>query len=719
MNQTKSAQEFDIHGMHCASCVARVEKAIKEVPGVEHVNVNLASHTATVLGHAGQQELAKAVEKAGYRLTEHHAHADPAAPLRSVVELRRNLVGAAILTVPVFLISMFWHPRPEVVNWALFLLTTPVIFWFGRDFFANAFRAARHGHANMDTLVAIGSLAAWSISVYALLQGGHAHHQSDQIYFETGAVIVTLILLGRFLEATALNRMSDAITSLMKLAPTTAWRLVAGQAFEVSTADIVVGDTILVRPGSTIPVDGEVREGESYVNEAMLTGEPAPQRKQAGDKVTGGTVNGHGSLTIVAERVGEATTLSQIAAQVRRAQGTKAPMQRLADRVSGVFVPIVIVIALATALGNGLAGAGWETGFLRAVSVLVVACPCALGLATPTALMAAVARGSQLGILIKDGVALERAARLRSIVLDKTGTLTVGRPTLVEMATFNWTREDALRTAAALEQKSEHPLARAIVETYEGEVPPVEQFKAVSGHGVQGLVAGKPTAIGRISWIEEMGGPLVGNLASKKEEWEANGATVFAMGQDNRRALFAVKDAVAPHAGEAIQQLKDAGLFVVLATGDQPSAAEAVARELGIRSVHATLTPQEKQEIIKRMQIDGAVGMVGDGINDAPALAQADLSIAMPRGTNVAMETAGITLLRADLRGIATTVQLARRTLGIIKGNLFWAFVYNLVMIPLAVIGVLNPMMASAAMALSSVSVVVNSLRLLRFRPAT
>jgi len=719
MNHTHDAKEFDIHGMHCASCVARVEKAIKDVPGVQQVNVNLATHTATVQGHAGHQDLAGAVERAGYRLTEHDAHGEHSTHMRSVAETRRNLFGAAALTIPVFLVSMFWHPRPEIVNWALLFLTTPVIFWFGREFFVNAARAARYGNANMDTLVAVGSLAAWVISVYALLQGGHEHHQSNQIYFETGAVIVTLILLGRFLEATALNRMSDAISSLMKLAPNTAWRLVAGQAHEVSTSDIVVGDTVLVRPGGTIPVDGEVREGESYVNEAMLTGEPEPRRKLAGDKVTGGTVNGNGSLTIVAERVGEATTLSQIAAQVRRAQGTKAPMQRLADRVSGIFVPIVIVIAIATVLWGGLAGPGWETGFLRAVAVLVVACPCALGLATPTALMAGVGRGSQLGILIKDGLALERAAHLRSVVLDKTGTLTVGRPTLVDVATFNWTREEALRTAAALEHKSEHPLAKAIVEAYEGEVPPAEQFSAVSGQGVQGLVDGKPTAIGRVSWVEEMGGPLVGNLVSKKEEWEAGGATVFAMGQDNRRALFAVKDAVTPTSAEAIQQLKDAGLFVVLATGDQPRSAEVVAGELGIRSVHAALTPQDKQEIIKRMQKDGPVGMVGDGVNDAPALAQADLSIAMPHGTNVAMETAGITLLRADLRGVATTVRLARRTLGIIKGNLFWAFAYNVVMVPLAVVGVLNPMMASAAMALSSVSVVVNSLRLTRFRPAT
>ncbi|MBX3095881.1 MAG: copper-translocating P-type ATPase [Fimbriimonadaceae bacterium] len=712
--------EMNISGMHCASCVARVEGAIASVPGVESVNVNLATKTAQIHGHADPSHVARAVQRVGYDASmademdhDDHQHAHYA----DMKTLRINFFGAAVLTIPVFLGSMFWHPRPEWANYVLAILTTPVIFWFGREFFMRALKSARFGHANMDTLVALGSASAWLISVIALFRfQGHGHHQSEQIYFETGAVIVTLILFGRFLEGRAMHQMTGAIRALMDLAPAKAIRLSEGtEPEEISAKQIQVGDVLLVKPGATIPTDGTVIEGESFVVEAMITGEPEPQKKGAGDSLTGGTQNESGALTMRADRVGGDTVLSQIASQVKRAQGSKAPMQRMADRISSIFVPIVIAIALLTAFASPAFGISWDISLLRAIAVLVVACPCALGLATPTALMAGVGRGSELGILIKDGLALERAAHLHTVVLDKTGTLTDGRPQLIGVATEGWTETEAIQTAAALESRSEHPIARAIVSRAEASLPEVSDFSAVRGSGVQGRVAGEPTAIGRVSWIAEMGGSLSSELSARAEAWAEQGATVFAMGQGDRRAVFAVQDPISDTAQPALSTLSEQGLQITLATGDQASAAKKLATTLGIQDVHAAMSPGGKAELVQELQKQGPVAMVGDGINDAPALAQADLSIAMGHGTNVAMETAGVTLLQADLRGVSTTVALARKTLSIIKGNLFWAFAYNVVMIPLAITGVINPMIASGAMALSSVSVVANSLRLKRF----
>jgi Cu+-exporting ATPase len=573
----------------------------------------------------------------------------------------------------------------------------------------------------MDTLVAIGSGAAWAYSSYALLKPQeHSHGQSEQIYFETGAVIVSLILLGRFLEAKAKTRMSDSIQKLMNLAPKEATVLDAdGSSRKVSIQDLKVGDIIRVRPGERIATDGTVLDGESFVNESMVTGEPIPTSKHVGDLVIGGTVNDRGTLTFRADKVGTETTLAHIAKLVQHAQGSKAPMQAIADKISSIFVPIVILIAILTLVFSLMLGRGLESATMAAVAVLVIACPCALGLATPTALIVGTGRGAELGILVKDGEALERAGNIKTILLDKTGTLTQGRPKLTQITPFAaWSESEALNFSASLEALSEHPIARAVVDAATEknlELGSVSNFEAIRGKGVQGSVAGQSGFVGKPSWIAELGIQLSDEATTLVALLEGEGKTVFIASAGSNLAVLAVSDTVGEHSREAVELMKAIGVIPVMVTGDNRSTAEFVARQVGIEQVEAQVLPAEKAAFVQKYQEQGATAMVGDGINDAPALAQADLGVAMGSGTDVAMETAGITLLRSDLRGVSQAIRLARATLGTIRWNLFWAFVYNVVMIPLAAAGLLSPMLAAGAMAFSSVSVILNSLRLRRF----
>ncbi len=723
--------QLDIQGMTCASCVRRVEKALAKVPGVESASVNFATNQATVVHDhdATTASLIKAVVDSGYGATtkddDHKNHGSGSEhaehmQMESASELanaKNNLILSIALTIPLFLISMFWHARPEWVNWLLFALATPVTFWCGRQFFFVAGKALRHFTTTMDTLVAMGAGAAWAYSTYALIsQRGHGHVMNGHIYYETGAVIVTLILLGRFLETRAKTHMSDSIRKLMDLSPKSATVIGPdGSEQQVPTTSIKMGAMIRVKPGERIAVDGAVTDGESYVNESMITGEPIPVSKQTGDQVTGGTVNERGTFTFRAERVGSETTLAQIAKMVQRAQGSKAPMQGLADKVSSIFVPIVILIAILTMVVYLMNGKSLDGAIIPAVAVLVIACPCALGLATPTALMVGTGRGAELGILVKDGKALEIAGSIKTILLDKTGTLTEGKPRLTDVVTFgDWSEDEALAFAASIEAPSEHPVGQSVVNEAKKRklaIVDVKSFEAIRGQGVRGMVNGVTGTIGRSALMTNITPEVQAALSTL----ESQGKTAFVVSAGDRFACLAVSDVVGDHSQEAITQLIELGIHPVMVTGDNRATAEAVAKQVGIETIEAQVLPSDKAAIVERYQKEGSTAMVGDGINDAPALAQADLGIAMGTGTDVAMETAGVTLLRSDLRGVAQGIRLAKATLTTIRWNLFWAFIYNAIMIPLAAIGLLNPMLAAGAMAFSSISVVLNSLRLRSF----
>jgi Cu+-exporting ATPase len=692
--ETPNRIELEIGGMTCTSCAARVEQKLNKLDGVVLANVNYATELASVAydpGHVRLPDLVRTVEAAGYTAAL-PSDADGKADL--VRPLRTRLLLSLALTVPLLVLSMASPLQFRGWEWLAFALATPIVLWAGLPFHRAAVMNARHLAATMDTLVSLGTLAAWGWSVVVLAAGLNA-----DVYFEVAGVITTLILLGRFLEARARRRSGAAIRALLELGAKEARVLRDGSEVLVGVDQLEVGDVIVVRPGEKIATDGVVVEGDSAVDQSMLTGESMPVEVEPGEAVAGATINTYGRLVVRATKVGAETALAQIARLVAEAQAGKAPIQRLVDRISGVFVPVVLVIALGTLAGWLAITGNVGDAFTAAVAVLIIACPCALGLATPTALMVGTGRGAQLGILVKGPEVLEQTRRIGTVILDKTGTITAGKMVLVEVALLNGaTRADVLRLAGALEAASEHPIARAVADVARdelGSLPAVTSFRSVPGLGVQGIVEGKTVEVARRSGAITV-------------SWDGE-----------PRASFVVRDTVKPTSREAVRQLEELGLKAVLLTGDDESTARRIADEVGIERVIAEVLPQEKAAEVRRLQAAGeVVAMVGDGVNDAPALAQADLGIAIGTGTDVAIEASDLTLVSGDLRGAADAIRLARRTLRTIKGNLFWAFAYNVAAIPLAVAGYLNPIVAAAAMAFSSVFVVSNSLRLRRFHSA-
>ncbi len=708
---------LDIEGMSCASCVGRVEKALLKLPGVSKAEVNLATESAQVslLAGADPETLLQAVRKAGYSARLHDAQAARAEPAPAWHSGSGPVWVAAALSLPLVLPMLV---QPFGLHWMLpgwlqLLLATPVQFWLGARFYRAGWAALRAGSGNMDLLVALGTSAAFGLSLWLMLGGGSGH----ALYFESAAVVITLVLLGKWLEARAKRQTTAAIRALQALQPETARVLREGREQELPLAALRLGDTVLVRPGERIPVDGELLEGSGPVDESLITGESRPVDKAPGARLLGGSVNGEALLRLRCSALGAESTLARIARMVEQAQGHKAPVQRLVDRVSAVFVPVVVLIALLTLLGWGLARGDWERALLNAVAVLVIACPCALGLATPAAIMAGTGVAARRGILIKDAAALEQAHRVNLVAFDKTGTLTLGRPHLVAQEG----EPELLRLAAALQSGSEHPLARAVREAAQDlALPAASDLQAVAGRGLRARVEGLELALGSSRYMRELGVELA-PLLPRAEGLQAEGHTVSwlaSLGETPRLiGLLAFGDALKPEAAQAVNALHAQGLRTALVSGDNRGAAERVARALGIDELRAEVLPEDKARIVAELRASGSVvAMVGDGINDAPALAAADVGLAMATGTEVAMAAAGITLMRGNPALVADAIAVSRKTYAKIRQNLFWAFVYNLVGIPLAALGLLNPMIAGAAMALSSVSVLGNALLLSRWK---
>lgn len=720
--EAADAQELAIEGMTCASCVRRVERALGKVEGVEGVSVNLATERAAVRGPVPVAPLLAAVERAGYRarVLDEEGVSGGEATAEARRDLRRReaeIVAGAVLTVPLVVLGTFFMDRFPLENWLMLALALPVWAYIGRRFHLAALRALRHGAATMDTLVSMGSTVAFLYSAAITVTGAMA-----PTYFDTAAAIVTLIAVGKYLEVRARGQASEAIKRLAGLSATDARVLYDGQELRVPVSRIVRGDVVIVRAGDKVPVDGTVLSGEAGVDESMLTGESVPVRRTAGDEVMGATVVTDGVLTVRATRVGRDTALARIIRLVDEAQSAKAPAQRLADRISQYFVPTVLVLALATFIGWVATDHSTQTAMIAAVAVLVVACPCALGLATPAAIMVGAGRGARAGVLIRGGESLERIRSVDEVVLDKTGTITTGTPAVTDIigvgpfAGRNGVSA-LLRLAAPVENASEHPLARAVVRHAAQQAiaapSPVERFTTIAGGGVEAAVEGHTVLIGSPSLTVERGVSLDA-VSDAVRSFEAEGKTAVVVSVDGAAAgCIAVADTVRPDALQAIAALHRLGLRVTMLTGDARAVAESVAAQAGIDRVIASVRPEGKAAEVRRLQDEGhVVAMVGDGINDAPALAQADAGIAMGTGTDVAMDTAAITLVKGDLSDVAFAIRLSRATMRIIHQNLFWAFFYNVVLIPLAIFGRISPILAAAAMALSSVTVVSNALRL-------
>jgi len=704
-----------IGDMTCATCVANVEDFVGAEPGVVAVAVNLAAGLARVEYVADVitlERIKNVIRDLGYKPEEEPAAGGARAARRDHAAWR--LIFAAALAAPLFAVAMFFHFRGD--GWVMLALATPVQFVAGWQFYVKAVRGVRHRIVGMDALIALGTSAAYFYSLYELLFG-HAHHY----YFETAAVIIVLILFGRWLESRAKGRASAAIATLMELAPPTAHKLVDGEEREVPVEEVAVGDRLVVKPGERVPVDGKVLAGVSAVDEAMLTGEPLPVRKAPGDAVVGATVNQTGALTIEATRVGADTVLGQIVRMVEEAQGSKAPVQKLADRVAGVFVPIVIGIAVVTFAGWLLAGYAFAHAVVAAVAVLVIACPCALGLATPTAVTVGTGKGAELGILFRDAESLEMMGRVTIVAFDKTGTITEGKPAVVAAVPVAGVgADDMVAAAAAVEKLSEHPLAAAVVAEAAARgltLRAAAGFDSSTGRGAAAAVDGERVVVGSVRYMAENGVDLT-ELAPRLAQMEGEGQTAVAVARAGRLlGLIGVADRVKDGAKEAIAALAAQGAGAMMLTGDNAAAGRAIGAAVGIADVRAELLPEDKLAILKDLRAAGVlVAMVGDGINDAPALAAANVGVALGTGTDVALEAADVALMSGDLRGVGRAFALSRRTLRNIKQNLFFAFLYNVAAIPLAALGLLNPMIAAGAMALSSVSVVTNALRLRRFR---
>ena len=733
--------ELEISGMTCASCATRIERKLNKLPGVE-ATVNYATEKARVRADGVEAaELIAAVESAGYSaavpapVAPEPTSTDTPAEDPELVSLRRRLLISTALAVPVALMSMIPLLQFTYWQWLALTLTAPVAVWGAWPFHRAAFVNARHGAATMDTLISVGVIAAFGWSLYALFFGmagmpgmhmtftlfGSPEAGSGEIYLEVAALVTVFILAGRYAEARAKKSSTEALRALLHLGAKNATRLVGGVEQLVPVSQLIVGDRVLVRPGEKIPSDGLVVDGASAIDASMLTGESVPVEVTTGSRVVGATVNVGGRLIVEITRIGADTELARMQRLMDEAQTGKAKVQRLADRVSGVFVPIVIVLAIVAFAGWLLVGGSLEVAFTAAVATLIIACPCALGLATPTALLVGTGRGSQLGILIRGPQVLEQTRQVDTIVLDKTGTITHGTMTVTTVSPApGVTAEDLLTTAAAAEWGSEHPVARAIV-TAAGDTPPLaEAFASHAGFGVQAIVDGALVVAGRPLWVEDQWSvhPPITHR-TEAEALEAAGATVIAVARDGEfLGTIAVSDTVKPTSAEAIARFRALGLSPVLLTGDNAGAAQHIAAQVGIDEIRAGVTPAGKLEVIRQLQAASrVVAMVGDGVNDAAALAAADLGVAMGGGTDAAIAASDVTIASGDLLVVVDAIRLSRRTLGTIKGNLFWAFAYNIAAIPIAMLGLLNPLVAAAAMALSSVFVVTNSLRLRSFRP--
>jgi Cu+-exporting ATPase len=757
---TRSEIALRIEGMTCASCVGRVERALRSVPGVIDASVNLATERARVVVPAGDDEallarLVAAVVDAGYAasLPEDAAGAGASADdagaadkARGLDRERLHLLAAVVLTLPLVvpMLALPFDRHWMLPGWLQLLLATPVQFWLGARFYRAAWSALKARTGNMDLLVALGTSAAYGLSVFHLLQGP-AHHGERPLYFEASAVVIALVLLGKWLEARAKRQTTEAIRALQALRPTHARVRRDGREIEVRATEVVVGDVVVVRPGERIPVDGTVLEGDTHADESLITGESLPVAKGVGDRVTGGAVNGEGLIAVTTTAVGAESALARIVRLVEDAQAAKAPIQKLVDRVSAVFVPVVVAVALLTLFAWGVFGGDWNAAILNAVAVLVIACPCALGLATPTAVMAGTGVAARAGILIKDAEALEIAHAVRTVAFDKTGTLTEGRPVLVAHVAMDDDDDALLARSASLQQGSEHPLAKAVLAAFAardtGAPTIARDVRAVAGRGLRGTVDGLALLLGSRRMMAEAGIDTA-PLAARADALAHDGCTVSWLGEvglgevgpgevgpgevgpgeagdgaPRLHGLLAFRDPPRANAAQAIAELRALGVRTVMISGDNAGAAGAVARALGIDDVRADVLPEQKADAVRALARDGRVAMVGDGINDTPALAAADVGIAMGTGTDVAMHAAGITLMRPEPGLVADALDVSRRTVRKIRQNLFWAFAYNVVGIPLAALGLLDPVVAGAAMALSSVSVVSNTLLLRRWSP--